>query len=107
MLIKGVLSRRFGCILGLQPIPVAAMLDDRTFYFVIQHGRHAIVILDLQGLVANKETAQTFDKEPFLLLERQEENVKRFLRRRTSYNQLVNCFKLQSISTLAMPNSQT
>ena len=49
-------------ILGLQPIPgdpkdngVAAMLDDRTFCFVIQHGRHAIVFLDLQGLVANQE----------------------------------------------------
>ena len=50
-------------ILGLQPIPgdpkdngVAAMLDDRTFCFVIQHGRHAIMIvfLDLQGLVANQ-----------------------------------------------------
>ena len=49
-------------ILGLQPIPadpkdngVAAMLDDRTFCFVIQHGRHAIVFLDFQGLVANQE----------------------------------------------------
>ena len=49
-------------ILGLQPVPgdpkdngVAAMLDDRTFCFVIQHGRHAIVFLDLQGLVANQE----------------------------------------------------
>ena len=49
-------------ILGLQPIPgdpkdngVAAMLDDRTFCFVIQHGRHAIVFLDLQGFVANQE----------------------------------------------------
>ena len=49
-------------ILGLQPIPgdpkdngVAAMLDDRTFCFVIQHGRHAIVFLYLQGLVANQE----------------------------------------------------
>ena len=36
---------------GLQPIPgdpkdngVSAMLDDRTFCFVIQHGRHAIVM---------------------------------------------------------------
>ena len=45
---------------GLQPISkdpedngVAAMLDDRTFCSVIQHGRHAIVFLDLQGLVAN------------------------------------------------------
>ena len=45
---------------GLQPIHrdpkengVAAMLDDRTFCFVIQHGRHTIVFLDLQGLVAN------------------------------------------------------
>ena len=45
---------------GLQPISrdpkdngVAAMLDDRTFYFAIQHGRHAIVFLDLQGLVEN------------------------------------------------------
>ena len=28
-------------------------LDDRTFCFVIQHGRHTIVCLDLQGLVAN------------------------------------------------------
>ena len=43
----------WGCILGLQPIPgdpkdngVAAMLDDRTFCFVIQHGRHTIVFLD-------------------------------------------------------------
>ena len=49
-------------ILGLQPIPgdpkdngVAAMLDDRKFCFVIQHGPHAIVFLDLQGLVANQE----------------------------------------------------
>ena len=49
-------------ILGLQPIPgdlkdngVAAMLDDRTFCFVIQHGRHAVVFLYLQGLVANQE----------------------------------------------------
>ena len=49
-------------ILGLQPIPgdpkdngVAGMLEDRTFCFVIQHGRHAIVLLDLQGLVANQE----------------------------------------------------
>ena len=49
-------------ILGLQPISgdpkdngMAAMLDDRTFCFVIQHGRHAIVFLDLQGLVANQE----------------------------------------------------
>ena len=45
---------------GLQPIPrdpehngVAAMLDDRTFCFVIQHGRHTFVFLDPQGLVAN------------------------------------------------------
>ena len=52
----------FKIILDLQPIPgdpkdngVAAMLDDRTFCFVIQHGRHAIVFLDLQGLVANQE----------------------------------------------------
>ena len=51
-------------ILGLQPTPgdpkdngVAAMLDDRMFCFVIQHGRHAIVFLDLQGLVANQELA--------------------------------------------------
>ena len=49
-------------ILGLQPIPgdrkdngVAAMLDDKTFCFVIQHGRHAIVFLYLQGLIANQE----------------------------------------------------
>ena len=49
-------------ILGLQPIPgdpkdngVSAMLDDRTVCFVIQHGRHAIVFLDLQGMVANQE----------------------------------------------------
>ena len=49
-------------ILGLQPIPgdpkdngVAVMLDDRTFCFVIQHGRHVVVFLDLQGLVANQE----------------------------------------------------
>ena len=46
-----------GC---LQPIPgdpkdngVAAMLDDRTICLVIQHGRHAIVFLHLQGLLAN------------------------------------------------------
>ena len=52
-------------ILGLQPIPedpkdngVAAMLDDGTFWFVIQHGLHAIVFLDLQGLVANQEFRQ-------------------------------------------------
>ena len=45
---------------GFQPIPgdpkdngVAAMLDDRTCCFIIQHGRHAIVFLHLQGLVAN------------------------------------------------------
>ena len=45
---------------GLQPIPrdakdngVAAMLDDRTFCFVIQHGCHTVVFLDLQGLVAS------------------------------------------------------
>ena len=31
------------------------MLDDRTFCFVVQHGRHAIVFFDLQGLVANQE----------------------------------------------------
>ena len=31
------------------------MLDGRTFCFVIQHGHHAIVFLDLQGLVANQE----------------------------------------------------
>ena len=50
---------------GLQPIPidpkdngVAAMLDDRIFCFVIQHGRHTIVFLDLQGLVANHLYAQ-------------------------------------------------
>ena len=49
-------------ILDFQPIPgdpkdngVAAMLDDKTFCFVIQHGRHAIVFLDPQGLVANQE----------------------------------------------------
>ena len=49
-------------ILDLQPIPgdpkdngVAAMLNDRMFCFVIQHGRHATVFLDLQGLVANQE----------------------------------------------------
>ena len=55
-------------ILGLQPIPgdpkdngVAAMLDDRMFCFVIQHGRHAIVFLDLQGLVANQEFDKSFD----------------------------------------------
>ena len=47
---------------GLQPMPgdpkdngVAAMLDDRSFCFVIQHGRHAIVFLDHQGLVANHQ----------------------------------------------------
>ena len=45
---------------NLQPIPgdpkdngVAAMLDDRTYCFVIQHGRHGIVFLHLQGLVGN------------------------------------------------------
>ena len=45
---------------GLQPIPrdpkdngVAAMLDDRTFCFVIQQGHHTDVLLDLLGLVAN------------------------------------------------------
>ena len=55
-------------ILGLQPIPgdpkdngVAAILDDRTFCFVIQHGRHDIVFLDLQGLVANQELVITLD----------------------------------------------
>ena len=49
-----------GSVGGLQPIPgdpkdngVTAMLDDRTFCFVIQHSHHAIVFLDLQGLVAN------------------------------------------------------
>ena len=53
-------------ILGLQPIPgdpkdngVPAMLDDRTFCFVIQHGHHPIVFLDLQGLVANQELGLT------------------------------------------------
>ena len=47
---------------GLQPVPrdpndngVAAMLDDRTFCFVIQNGRHTVVFLDLQGLVANHQ----------------------------------------------------
>ena len=47
-------------IVGLQPNPrdpkhngVAAMLDDRTFCFAIQHGRHSDVFLDLQGLVTN------------------------------------------------------
>ena len=34
---------------------VAAILDERTFCFVIQHGRHAIVFMDLQGFVANQE----------------------------------------------------
>ena len=34
---------------------VAAMLDDRTFCFFIQHGRHAIVFLYLLGMVANQE----------------------------------------------------
>ena len=45
---------------SLQPIPrdqkdngMTATLDDRTFCFVIQHGRHTVVFLDLQGLVAN------------------------------------------------------
>ena len=40
---------------GLQPIPrdpkdngVAAMLDDRTFCFLIQHGRHTVVFLDIR-----------------------------------------------------------
>ena len=49
-------------ILGLQLIPgdpkdsgVAAMLVDSTFCFVIQHGRHDIVFLDLQISVANQE----------------------------------------------------
>ena len=44
-----------GFILDLQPIPgdpkdngVAAMLDDRTFCFVIQNGRHAIVFFLLE-----------------------------------------------------------
>ena len=41
---------------------VAAMLDDRTFCFVIQHGRHAIVFLDLQGLVANQESMRINDQ---------------------------------------------
>ena len=47
---------------GLQPIPrdpkdngVAAMLDDRTFCFVIQHGRQTVVFLDFRGLVANQQ----------------------------------------------------
>ena len=60
-------------ILGLQPIPgdpkdngVAAMFDGRTFCFVIQHGRHAIVFLDLQGMVANQEQTN-FDILKFLL----------------------------------------
>ena len=35
------------------PNGVTAMLDDRTFCFVIQHGHHAIGFLHLQGLVAN------------------------------------------------------
>ena len=45
---------------GLQEVPrdskdndVAAMLGDRTFYLVVQYGGHAMVFLDLQGLVAN------------------------------------------------------
>ena len=49
-------------ILGLHPIlgdpkdnGFAAMLDDRTFCFVAQHGRRAIVFLDLQGLVAKQK----------------------------------------------------
>ena len=53
-------SRLEGTIGGLQPISrdakdngVAAMLDNRTFYFAIQHGRHTIVFLDIHGLVAN------------------------------------------------------
>ena len=50
----------FWLIGGLQPNPrdpkdngVATMLDDRIFCFVIQHGRHTVVFLNLQGLVAN------------------------------------------------------
>ena len=45
---------------GLQQIPgdpkdngVAAKLDDRTFCFLIQLGRHAVVFLHLQGLIAS------------------------------------------------------
>ena len=37
-------------LIGLRESPlncVAAMLDNRTFYFAIQHGCHAIVFLDL------------------------------------------------------------
>ena len=56
------MSQAIEPILGLQPIlgdpkdnGLVAMLDDRTFCFVVQHGRHAIVFLDLQGLVANQE----------------------------------------------------
>ena len=54
-------------ILGLQPIPgdpkdngVAAMLDDKTFCLVIHHGRHAIVVLEFQGLVTNQEFRNIF-----------------------------------------------
>ena len=57
----------FACVIlniagigGLQPIPgdqkdndMTAMLDDRTSCFVIQHGRHTVVFLDLQRLVGN------------------------------------------------------
>ena len=62
MTVQMTATVQYFLILGLQPIPgdpkdngVAAMLDDRTFCFVIQHGRRAIVFLDLQGLVANQE----------------------------------------------------
>ena len=60
---------------GLQPIPgdpkdngMAAMLDDRTFCFVIQHGRHTFVYLDLQGLVANHLLVVQLLQVPILLL---------------------------------------
>ena len=57
---KGTRFKFHTCIGGFQPIPrdpkdncVAAMLENRTFCFVIRHGRHTVVFLDLQGLVAN------------------------------------------------------
>ena len=50
---------------GFKPIPgdpkdngVVAMLDDKAFSFVIQHGHRAVVFLDLQGLVANHLLSQ-------------------------------------------------
>ena len=46
------------CIGGLQPIPrdqkdngMAAMLDDGTFCFAIQHGRHTVVVWIFRDLM--------------------------------------------------------